>query len=159
LSALALPSVSEPNPRYPFLHTWDPARYRRSMLLGKVSEAFAQDEGVERLKTLGVFVKVVEAGGKNLRGRATGALARAGQSRGAIAKALAGRTDAQKGFPDTFGILLGRPWFIEWKRPAWHDGHGKILRSAGAPPRTSSTFFWRLRMPAPWSGSPGAWKT
>ncbi len=130
-----------PDPRYPFPHAWDPGRYSRAYLLSGLSEAYVQQEGVRYLLEHAVWTKIVDAGGKNLRGRASGALRRSGASSQDVQNALRGRTDACQGFPDTHGIILGIPWYVEWKKPGRIDTLGRVISRAGTAEQSQLDFL------------------
>jgi hypothetical protein len=107
---------------------WDRARYAEAYLLQHVDEDAVQTAVVEELRRLGIVAWVNDAGAKNLRGRAFGAMRRAGVFAQEAAKALRGRTGAgEAGLPDVGGYipaaLLGLaravPLYVECKAPEW----------------------------------------
>ncbi len=87
-----------------------PERYLR---LG-LTEKNVQTLVLARLRKHGCWVHVVDAGAAKLRGRAFGALRRAGAS----TAVLAGSTGVKRGITDIVGIAGdGRPLFVEVKMP------------------------------------------
>lgn len=101
--------------RAPARLAWDRSRYPQAWLLAGWPEAKVQIAALAALVQLGVWVHAVDAGNRNLAGRARAALGRAGIN---PAVALAGRSSTAAGFPDLAGIAPdGSPLFIEMKRP------------------------------------------
>jgi hypothetical protein len=87
-----------------------PERYLRLGLTEKNVQALV----LARLRKHCCWVHVVDAGAAKLRGRAFGALRRAGAS----TAALAGGTGVKRGITDIVGITGdGRPLFVEVKAP------------------------------------------
>jgi hypothetical protein len=114
---------------YPFPHRWNPENtpWRPEQLLQKITEEEIQITTILQLRALSCWVKRVDVGAKIIRGRAIGALAKAGVPKKDAAIALrpthAGApTDADPGFSDLHGIIgrgpfRGRPFYLECKRP------------------------------------------
>jgi hypothetical protein len=99
----------------PYLHRWDRSRYKESWLLLRPSEAQIQAAVLDCLSRRGIPALAVDAGAKRLRGRAFGALRRAGAS----TACLSGATGAGiAGLADIVGCLPGgRALFLECKAP------------------------------------------
>lgn len=123
---------------YPFVHAFESARYPPGYLRLGVSEAQVQTAVIAALQVRRALVFPVDAGARMLRGRAVGALRRAGARHPEAL--LAGRTGAGvRGLADLIGILPGgRALFVEVKAPAWMVGSpatGRLVqkRAAGAP--------------------------
>jgi hypothetical protein len=117
--------------------TWDSSRYLRSQLLSGLGEEAVVQEILEwawvKHRLVGV---VIDAGAKKLRGRAAGALTRAGAGKAAIAKMNAGQTGAGcSGLSDIVFHLKpsGRAIWVEVKRRAWHRVDGTVQRPHGRP--------------------------
>jgi hypothetical protein len=119
---------------YPFQHKWDASHYSEPFLAIRHSEADIQRMVVHVLQGYGCLTVNVDAGAKVMRGRAAGALMRAGVSAGAARGALLGRTGAaSRGTPDVLGCSrYGEFIALEVKVPA-HVVDGRVKRSAGKP--------------------------
>jgi hypothetical protein len=123
---------------------FDRSRYPVDYLRAGYSEENIQPLIVARLRQLRCWVHVVDAGAKTLRGRAFGALRRAGASTVAVQYGSAG-SDAT--IPDLIGIAPdGRPLFIECKRPehlARSPKTGALVqkRPAGEPTERQVSFL------------------
>lgn len=99
------------------LDYFDARRYPKSYLLLGLPEKEVQALVVANLRSRGCFVVVVDAGAAKLRGRAFGALRRAGISN--PNQLLVGRTGIAAGLPDIIGCTLdGRFLAVECKAPA-----------------------------------------
>lgn len=100
-----------------YRRAFDPARYSTVYLLEQVPERDVQATTLAHLRALGIPALAVDAGAAKLRGRAWGALKRAGvqDPRGA----LHGQTGAgMAGLVDVVGTLPGgRALFLEIKAP------------------------------------------
>lgn len=106
---------------HPYRHKFDPLRYSRFYRLSCVSESQVQSDVVGALQIMGIPAAVVDAGAAKLRGRAIGALNRAGASRAVIQAVNKGKTGAGvAGLTDVVGCLPGgRALFLEIKAPQW----------------------------------------
>lgn len=122
----------------PYLWQFDPSRYKRAYLFGKVHEAQVQADIRSALGLLGIQVDWIDAGGAAIRGKIMGALRRMGFSEEVVKKVLAAISDVSAstvGHSDLSGVLWpGVPFFIEVKAPAWlRPTTGGVLRPAGIP--------------------------
>jgi len=128
-------------PIYPFPYLWDPTRYAEPYLMAGVTEADVQGSILEVLRVLGIPALAVDAGAKKLRGRAFGALRRAGAS----TLALKGQTGAGcSGLSDIIGCIPGgRALFLEVKAPAWftRGKRGLITKRAAGKPSPQQLAF------------------
>lgn len=124
---------------FPFPHQWDRVRYAVAWLCTRPSEASVQAQILGWLARAGVRAFPSDAGARPLRGRAIGALRRAGVDGEAATRALKGRTGTAEGVSDLIGTLPGgRSLYLEVKQPAWlewlsHRGTARQLRGAGLP--------------------------
>lgn len=122
-------------PDRPYLWRWDRSRYKASWLCLRPSEAQVQAAVLEMLYWRGIPALAVDVGAKRLRGRAFGALRRAGAS----TACLSGATGAGiAGLADIVGCLPGgRALFLECKAPehlaAVPRGGFRQVESAGKP--------------------------
>lgn len=122
---------------------FDRTRYPEDYLRRGFSEANVQLVVLARLRQLGCWAHIVDAGAALLRGRAVGALRRAGAS----TAALVGRTGIAAGISDILGIAPdGRPLFVEVKAPAWLAPSSLTRRltqrrAAGAPSEDQIAFL------------------
>jgi hypothetical protein len=129
----------------PFRAAFDPARYPPGYLRQGLSEAKAQELMLQLLELRKILAVPVDAGARNLRGRAVGALrARGVRNPEAL---LAGRTGTAAGVVDIIGALPGGcALFIEMKRPAYYAPSAKTGRlvqvhAAGAPTEEQLRFL------------------
>lgn len=103
------------------------------------TEKAVQKQILELLDLRGIFAWPVDAGAKMIRGRATGALKRAGLDDAARFVNFGQAGGARKGVVDIHGILDGgRALCIEVKQPEWLTVNGSSsdliqLRGAGKP--------------------------
>jgi len=127
----------------PFLCPFDRSGYSILYLTAQVPETKVQTECLELLNTLGIPASPVDVGGKTLRGRAYGALVRAGRKD--LVSQIAGKQGAGiAGVPDLIGTIpaamMGTPWgvplYLEMKAPAWYEvgkrGALVLKRAAGS---------------------------
>lgn len=126
---------------YPFRHTFDRERYPRNYLLMHPDEDGLEATALSFLAARGIPCAKTDAGAKRLRGRAAGALRRAGVERPDAL--LRGATGVKQGLTDIVGALppLGRGLFVEVKQPAWLDARGRIVRSANTPTQDQLDFL------------------
>lgn len=118
--------------------TFDRRRYGDNILKFYTTEAEVQEAILGALTYLRVKAFPVDAGAKALRGRAVGALKRAGLS----AEALKGRTGIQAGVSDVIGTLPGgRALYIEVKVPCRLDSSGHVATAAGRPTKEQVDFL------------------
>lgn len=125
--------------RPPLGERFDRRRYARAYVESGFtsSEAAVQDEIVRALRTLGVLVWAIDAGGKSIRAKL--------HARGLVL-ADGGLSDAPPGFPDLSGVCLdGVALFVEVKRPGIWDRNGKIVQIAGKPSSDQSRFIKAAR--------------
>ena len=129
-------------PNYPFPCRWVRERYPVDYLLGHVSEHDVQLVTLAKLRAYGIPALAVDAGARTLRGRAIGALKRAGADAQAVAFVNNGSTGAGlAGLADVVGALpgSGRALFLELKAPEWLDpsnrreGQFIVARKPGKP--------------------------
>lgn len=114
---------------YPFPHEFHREAYSDFYLLSCLSEAVVQAQIKEALEKMGLLAWVVDVGAKKVRGRACGALRKAGVANPAqvLRAKHPGASDAPQGFPDIHGLIPTRlsatgilvPFYIEVKRPLW----------------------------------------
>lgn len=105
---------------YPFRTEFDPGRYPLPYLLQGWPEIAVQNQALGIAKMRGHFLVAVDAGAAPLRGRAIGAMRRAGVAH--PERLLAGRTGTRKGVVDLVGCLkTGRAVFVEVKAPARYE--------------------------------------
>ena len=129
---------------HPYLWRWDRSRYKASWLCLRPSEDDVQAACLSKLSFLGIPAMPVDAGAKLLRGRAYGALRRAGAS----TACLKGQTGAGfAGLADIIGVIprsvhrLDFPWgiplFLELKAPEHLEpspgGGFRQVEAAGKP--------------------------
>jgi hypothetical protein len=138
---------------HPFPHRFDPSRYSDYYLLSRLSEAEVQAEVVKALRELRVTCWPVDVGSKNVRGRACGALRRAGVINPAslLRAKHPGASDGALGFADVPGVLPGgRALFLEVKAPRWLKfGTRKVLvidREEGLPTPEQLRFLAEAHM-------------
>lgn len=129
---------------YPFLHTWDRSRYDHQWLLMCPTEDNVQKQLLTALAFRGIFAFPVDSGDKNLRGRAYGAMKRAGRED--LIGHLHGRSASYMGVSDIIGTMPnGRSLYIEAKAPEWLTyGKRKDLvqkRPAGRPTEEQLAFL------------------
>ncbi len=117
--------------------------YSVPYLVARVKEAQVQRAVLQILAAKHIPAVSVDVGGKDIRGRAFGALKRAG--RPDLTHLIAGKTGAGiAGVVDIIGVIPGKflgprwgvPLFLEMKAPAWYsvsDKTGKLIqiRAAG----------------------------
>lgn len=131
------PLIERERARYTFPWRWDPARYPPAYLRAGLAEGDVQRAVLDRLLAGGHFAVPVDSGAKHLRGRAAGALRRAGVANPDAV--LFGRTGAGlAGLADVVGCTKhGRMLAIECKRPAHYVVSPKtgalVLAKNGAP--------------------------
>lgn len=142
-------SVPSP-PDRPYLHTWDPSRYKRAYLFGGVDEATVQDTIRRALAFHRIEAAVVDAGFSAIRGKIYGAMKRlrlADSVIQAVMAALTGISAAPVGWSDLNGCLapVGRAFYIEVKAPARLDPQrGTIITPAGKPTADQLGFLDRM---------------
>jgi hypothetical protein len=98
----------------------------------QVTENQVQESILEFLAVYKIDAMPIDAGGRRQRGRMMGAARAAGVDLAGVQNVKTGR-GIPKGFADLEATLApsGRALYIEVKAPAWIDGDGKIIRSAG----------------------------
>lgn len=143
---------------YPFRHAFDATRYPPAYLRLGIREEHVQAATLAALRGRGALVFPVDSGAKLLRGRAVGALRRAGV--GQPEAVLYGATGAGfHGLADLVGILPGgRALFVEVKAPAWLAPSRRTGRPVQPPARRrrrSSPSSPGRRGRARWSASCG----
>lgn len=135
----------------PFPWKWDRSRYPDVLLLSHLSEATVQAQVLRGLHELGIAAWPVDVGGKTVRGRAFGALKRAGvkDATSVLRPSHPGGGDGTPGFVDVPGVLPGgRALFLEVKAPAWYSlsraRPGALVkdRDAGEPSDAQLDFLW-----------------
>lgn len=111
----------------PYLSEWDRNRYSLHFLLARVPEDKVQADLLEALKWRGIVALPVDAGAKDLRGRAQAMARQLGANQDQLRWINGGKSGAGiKGLADVVGVLPGgRALFIECKAPAWFAPSGK----------------------------------
>jgi hypothetical protein len=137
--------VNQAAPTFP--HEWDQARYSESYLrLGSLHDAVVA-RCLTWIRVHHHFALEVDVGAKLLRGRAAGALRRAGVAKPSAV--LFGRTGAgMAGLVDLVGVAEnGRAIFVEVKAPAWlvpSKKTGRLVQKRAADvPTTQQMAFLR----------------
>ena len=136
-----------PPPSYTFPWAWDAGRYQPTYLRLARTEASVQLAILDFLNHRHVLAWATDSGAKTLRGRAVGALRRAGHKDPNAA--LVGRTGAaHAGHPDIIGLACwpkhpGRMVAIEVKKPA-HIIAGRIASPPGLPTAAQLAFLDRV---------------
>lgn len=125
---------------YGFPHVFNPALYPPAWLrLPHDEDRDVIPALLAALRALGCQVEHVDAGAKTLRGRAFGAIRRAGGNPAYVMRGTTGA--APKGTPDILGCAKdGRAVAIEAKRPVLLDAQGRVIESAGKP--TDAQLDW-----------------
>ena len=137
-------------PDRPYLHKWDPSRYRRAYLFGDVPESKVQDDIRRALGLFRIEAAVIDAGFAAIRGKIYGALKRLRVSDAVIQAVMAALKDissAPVGWSDLSGTLspVGRSFYIECKSPARLDPQrGTIITPAGKPTEDQLKFLDRM---------------
>lgn len=146
---------------YDFPHEFDASRYATAYLRTGISEAQVQVATLAALRARRALVFPIDAGARLLRGRAVGALRRAGARQ--PERHLVGLTGAGvAGLADLVGILPGgRALFVEVKAPAWlapSPSTGRLIqkRAAGEPSEAQLRFLadarrWGAAVGVVWS--------
>lgn len=142
-----MPPSPKPTPDRPYLWEWDPLRYGRSYLFGKIREDRVQADIVSALALLGIHASVVDVGGAAMRGKFYGAMVRAGIAEcmaRAVLKGVSGVSAGEPGHSDLHGVLApdGRAFFIEVKAPAWINPQtGGTIQRQGEPSEEQLSFL------------------
>lgn len=125
---------------YTFHHEWDRSRYTASYLsVERDEERVVQPMIVAALRARGCFAFIVDSGARKLRGRAFGAMRRAGLDPSFVMRGQSGA--AQSGCSDILGLTAeGRFLAIEAKKPALIRD-GKVISSAGQPTAEQLSFL------------------
>jgi hypothetical protein len=127
---------------YPFRWQWDRKRYPAPWLCTRPTEDAVEQQILALLAAKYVRAWKTDAAAKVLRGRARGALHRAGASREDMKIVFAGQAGAVgTGKSDITGVMPGgRALFIEVKQPEWLEPNratGQLIqvkgRNAGTP--------------------------
>lgn len=123
---------------YPFPWRWDATRYTEAYRNSGILESSVQASALAILRAQGCLAWVVDAGAKQLRGRAVAEI----RANGGNVAALVGRTGAGvKGMSDIMGIYRpgnrGQAIFIECKAPGKNPTQEQLdflyaVRQAGA---------------------------
>lgn len=113
-----------------FQHEWDASRYTAGWLsIERDEERVVQPAVVAALRARGAFAEILDSGSRKLRGRAFGAMRRAGVDPSWAMKGATGA--ARKGTPDVIGCTPSGIFIaIECKAPALIV-NGIVERSAG----------------------------
>jgi hypothetical protein len=139
-----------PAREYLFITAFDRARYPTAYLLQGWPEIAVQNQALGILRQLGAFVEAVDVGAAKLRGRAVGALRRAGVCD--PDRLLVGRAAGRKGVVDIIGCLDGgQALFIEVKKPAKYatsPATGKLIieDKAGEPTDEQLEFLYQAHL-------------
>ena len=142
-SAIAVPAD------YQFLHRYERSRYPLGWLTSGVDEDVVVQAVINRCRSLGAEVAVVDSGAKQLRGRAVGALMRAGR-RDLLKHVNRGTTGVgESGLSDLIGTLPGgQALYLEVKRPEHLEpgvrARWRILREHGQPTDEQLRFLNRM---------------
>lgn len=137
-------------PDRPYLHQWDPSRYKRAYLFAGVPEDQVQMTIRQALQFHRIEAAVVDAGAAAVRGKVWGALMKfriAEAVAKAIMQAITNVSAAPPGWSDLNGCLapLGRAFYIEVKAPARLDPQrGTIITRAGVPTADQLNFLDRM---------------
>lgn len=141
-------TARKPPESHPYRFAWERARYPLVYLMDRPSEAAVQATILEGLAYLGIPAWANDAGAKTLRGRAAGALRRAGVStaalKGRTGAGMAGLADIQGAIPATvhrFPFEWAIPLYVEVKRPEWMELDGKQFGPAGKPEPAQLAFL------------------
>lgn len=142
--------MSLPPSQPSFLCRFDASRYKKSYLLGHVSEEHVQKDVHDALALLGIEAAVVDAGFSAIRGKIYHALIKFGLPSRVIASvmsSLSGISAAPPGWTDLCGCLPpnGTAFFLEIKAPEWLNiKTGGTLRPAGKPSPAQMDFMTRM---------------
>ena len=109
--------------------------YSVPYLVARVKESQVQKAVLQLLAARRIPAVSVDVGAKDVRGRAFGALKRAGRSdlthliAGKTGAGIAGVVDIIGVIPGAFlGLRFGIPLFLEMKAPAWYEPSPKTLK-------------------------------
>ena len=130
-----------------YLWQFNPARYKRAFLMGKVTEKHVVKDIRDGMTRFGLNLDFVDAGSAGIRGLLMGALCQAGiddkQAR-AVLSNLKNVPAASVGHSDLVGVLApdGRGIYIEVKRPAWLDPVTMaVMQRPGVPSQVQLEFL------------------